>query len=48
MNAREERLIYLRRIKCKKIMSGEERVAERFVYVYSCFFDTQIGERSAK
>jgi hypothetical protein len=44
-NALEERLTYLRRFKCKKLISGVERVAERLVY--SRFFDTKIGERSA-
>jgi hypothetical protein len=44
-NAHKERLTYLIRFKCKKLMSGEKRVAERLVY--SRFFDTHIGERSA-
>jgi hypothetical protein len=34
----------LGRLKCKKLISGEECVAERLVY--SRFFDTQIGERN--
>jgi hypothetical protein len=38
-------LTYLCRFKCKKLLSGEEHVAERLVY--SRFFDNQIGERSA-
>jgi hypothetical protein len=44
-NAHEERLTYLNRFKCKKLMSNEERVAK--LLVYSRFFDTQFGERSA-
>jgi hypothetical protein len=43
-NAREERLTNLRRLKCKKLLTGEERVAERSVF--SIFFDTHVGERS--
>jgi uncharacterized membrane protein len=43
-NAHEERLTFLRRFKSKKLLSGEERVAERVVY--SRFFDTQIGDRN--
>eukprot|EP00873_Tetraselmis_striata_P008643 jgi/Tetstr1/428907/TSEL_018883.t1 len=42
--AAEDRLTYLRRFKCKKALTGEERVAERFVY--SRFFDTTAAERS--
>jgi hypothetical protein len=45
INAHEQRLTYLRRLKCKKLLSGQENVAERLVY--SRFFDTQIGERIA-
>jgi hypothetical protein len=44
-NGHEERLTHLYRFKYKKLLSGEERVAENFVY--SRFFDTQIGERNA-
>jgi hypothetical protein len=45
-NAHEEKLTYLRRLKCKKLLTGDERVAERFAY--SKFFDTLAGgERSA-
>eukprot|EP00873_Tetraselmis_striata_P038086 jgi/Tetstr1/458350/TSEL_044789.t1 len=40
----EDRLTYLRRFKCKKALTGEERVAERLVY--SRFFDTTAAERS--
>eukprot|EP00873_Tetraselmis_striata_P033009 jgi/Tetstr1/453273/TSEL_003955.t1 len=40
----EDRLAYLRRFKCKKALTGEERVAERLVY--SRFFDTTAAERS--
>eukprot|EP00873_Tetraselmis_striata_P018382 jgi/Tetstr1/438646/TSEL_027197.t1 len=39
------RLAYLRRFKCKKTLTGEERVAERLVY--SRFFDTTAAERSS-
>eukprot|EP00873_Tetraselmis_striata_P012995 jgi/Tetstr1/433259/TSEL_022547.t1 len=42
--AAENRLTYLRRFKCKKALTGEERVAERLVY--SRFFDTTAAERS--
>eukprot|EP00873_Tetraselmis_striata_P001184 jgi/Tetstr1/421448/TSEL_012397.t1 len=42
--AAEDRLTYLRRFKCKKALTGEERVAERLVY--SRFFDTTAAERS--
>eukprot|EP00873_Tetraselmis_striata_P019320 jgi/Tetstr1/439584/TSEL_028011.t1 len=42
--AAEDRLTYLRRFKCKKALTGEERVAERVVY--SRFFDTTAAERS--
>eukprot|EP00873_Tetraselmis_striata_P033451 jgi/Tetstr1/453715/TSEL_040671.t1 len=41
----EDRLTYLRRCKCKKALTGEERVAERLVY--SRFFDTSAAERSS-
>jgi hypothetical protein len=44
-NAHEERLTYLKRFKGKKHIFGEEHIAERLVY--SRFFDTQIGERTA-
>jgi proline dehydrogenase len=43
-NAHEETLTYLHRFESKKLLSGEERVAERVVY--SRFFDTEIGDRS--
>eukprot|EP00873_Tetraselmis_striata_P007665 jgi/Tetstr1/427929/TSEL_018004.t1 len=43
--AAEDRLAYLRRFKCKKALTGEERVAERLVY--SRFFDTTVAERSS-
>eukprot|EP00873_Tetraselmis_striata_P014676 jgi/Tetstr1/434940/TSEL_023936.t1 len=43
--AAEDRLTYLRRFKCKKALTGEERVAERLVY--SRFFDTAAAERSS-
>eukprot|EP00873_Tetraselmis_striata_P012004 jgi/Tetstr1/432268/TSEL_002302.t1 len=43
--AAEDRLPYLRRFKCKKALTGEERVAERLVY--SRFFDTTAAERSS-
>eukprot|EP00873_Tetraselmis_striata_P042120 jgi/Tetstr1/462384/TSEL_007390.t1 len=43
--AAEDRLTYLRRFKCKKALTGEERVAERLVY--SRFFDTTAAERSS-
>eukprot|EP00873_Tetraselmis_striata_P023803 jgi/Tetstr1/444067/TSEL_003307.t1 len=43
--AAEDRLTYLRRFKCKKALTGEERVAERLVY--SPFFDTTAAERSS-
>eukprot|EP00873_Tetraselmis_striata_P046304 jgi/Tetstr1/466568/TSEL_011070.t1 len=42
-HAAEDRLTYLRRFKCKKALTGEERDAERLVY--SHFFDTT-AERS--
>eukprot|EP00873_Tetraselmis_striata_P001327 jgi/Tetstr1/421591/TSEL_012535.t1 len=42
--AAEDRLTYLRRFKCKKALTGEERVAERLVY--SRFFDTTAAEGS--
>eukprot|EP00873_Tetraselmis_striata_P009404 jgi/Tetstr1/429668/TSEL_019565.t1 len=42
--AAEDRLTYLRRFKCKKALTGEERVAERLVY--SRFFDTTAAQRS--
>eukprot|EP00873_Tetraselmis_striata_P019945 jgi/Tetstr1/440209/TSEL_028560.t1 len=41
----EDRLTYLRRFKCKKALTGKERVAERLVY--SRFFDTTAAERSS-
>eukprot|EP00873_Tetraselmis_striata_P027420 jgi/Tetstr1/447684/TSEL_035042.t1 len=41
----EDRLTYFRRFKCKKALTGEERVAERLVY--SRFFDTTAAERSS-
>eukprot|EP00873_Tetraselmis_striata_P043004 jgi/Tetstr1/463268/TSEL_008193.t1 len=41
----EDRLTYLRRLKCKKALTGEERVAERLFY--SPFFDTTAAERSS-
>eukprot|EP00873_Tetraselmis_striata_P009360 jgi/Tetstr1/429624/TSEL_019522.t1 len=41
--AAEDRLTYLRRFKCKKVLTGEERVAERLVC--SRFFDTTAAER---
>jgi hypothetical protein len=44
-NAHEERYTHLRRFKCKKFLSGEERVAKRLVY--SRFFGIHIGEPSA-
>eukprot|EP00873_Tetraselmis_striata_P010122 jgi/Tetstr1/430386/TSEL_020196.t1 len=40
----EDRLTNFRRFKCKKALTGEERVAERLVY--SRFFDTTAAERS--
>eukprot|EP00873_Tetraselmis_striata_P036044 jgi/Tetstr1/456308/TSEL_043064.t1 len=40
----EDRLTYLRRFKCKKALTGEERVAERLVY--SRCFDTTAAERT--
>eukprot|EP00873_Tetraselmis_striata_P026282 jgi/Tetstr1/446546/TSEL_034071.t1 len=43
--AAKDRLTYLRRFKCKKTLTGEERVAERLVY--SRFFDTTAAERSS-
>eukprot|EP00873_Tetraselmis_striata_P018203 jgi/Tetstr1/438467/TSEL_027022.t1 len=43
--ADEDRLTYLRRFKCKKALTGEERVAERLVY--SRFVDTTAAERSS-
>eukprot|EP00873_Tetraselmis_striata_P025467 jgi/Tetstr1/445731/TSEL_033379.t1 len=43
--AAEDRLTYLRRFKCKKALTGEERVAERLVY--SRFFNTTAAERSS-
>jgi hypothetical protein len=44
-NFHEERLTYLRRFKFKiKLLSGEERIAERLIYFR--FFDTMVGERS--
>jgi hypothetical protein len=43
-NANEERFTYLRRFKCKKLLSGVERFDERLVY--SRFFDAHISERS--
>eukprot|EP00873_Tetraselmis_striata_P039898 jgi/Tetstr1/460162/TSEL_005478.t1 len=43
--AAEDRLTYLRRYKCKKAFTGEERVAEPLVY--SRFFDTTAAERSS-
>eukprot|EP00873_Tetraselmis_striata_P005540 jgi/Tetstr1/425804/TSEL_016183.t1 len=43
MHAAEDRLTYLRRFKCKKALTGEERVTERLVY--SRFFDTTAAER---
>eukprot|EP00873_Tetraselmis_striata_P024520 jgi/Tetstr1/444784/TSEL_032632.t1 len=42
--ADEDRLTYLRRFKCKKALTGEERVAERLVY--SRFFDTTAADRA--
>eukprot|EP00873_Tetraselmis_striata_P006923 jgi/Tetstr1/427187/TSEL_017375.t1 len=42
--AAEDRLTYLRRFKCKKALTGEERVAERLAC--SRFFDTSAAERS--
>jgi uncharacterized membrane protein len=33
----------MQRFKCKKLLTGEERVAERLVYI---LFDTVSGERS--
>eukprot|EP00873_Tetraselmis_striata_P012231 jgi/Tetstr1/432495/TSEL_021869.t1 len=39
------RLAYLRRFKCIKALTGEERVAERLLY--SRFFDTTPAERSS-
>eukprot|EP00873_Tetraselmis_striata_P006287 jgi/Tetstr1/426551/TSEL_016849.t1 len=43
--AAQDRLAYLRRFKCKKVLTGKERVAERLVY--SRFFDTTAAERSS-
>jgi hypothetical protein len=43
-HAVESRLTYVRRLKGKKALIGEERVAKHFVY--SCFFDTQVTDRS--
>jgi uncharacterized membrane protein len=43
-NAYEERLVYLTRFKCKKLIPDEEHVAERLVD--SRVFDMQIGESS--
>eukprot|EP00873_Tetraselmis_striata_P014954 jgi/Tetstr1/435218/TSEL_024137.t1 len=43
--AAEDRLTYLRRFKCKKALTGEERIAERLVY--SRFFETTAAERSS-
>jgi hypothetical protein len=40
----ESRLTYVRRFKCKKALTGEERVADRLVY--SRFFDTHAADRS--
>eukprot|EP00873_Tetraselmis_striata_P034706 jgi/Tetstr1/454970/TSEL_041831.t1 len=40
-----DRLTDLRRFKCKKALTGEERVAERLVF--SRFFDTTAAERSS-
>eukprot|EP00873_Tetraselmis_striata_P018545 jgi/Tetstr1/438809/TSEL_027318.t1 len=44
-NARSEDHLayYLRRLKCKKTLSGEERVAARLVYIR--VFDTAVAER---
>jgi hypothetical protein len=42
-SAGEARLTYIRRFKAKKILTGEERVAERLVYT-SCF-DTIASDR---
>jgi hypothetical protein len=41
----EEKLTYLRRFKCNKLFTWVERVTERLVY--SRFFDTHAGDRSA-
>eukprot|EP00873_Tetraselmis_striata_P018673 jgi/Tetstr1/438937/TSEL_002954.t1 len=41
----EDHLTYLRRFKCKKALTGEERVAERLIF--SRFFDTTAAERSS-
>eukprot|EP00873_Tetraselmis_striata_P019578 jgi/Tetstr1/439842/TSEL_028253.t1 len=43
--AAEDRLTYLRRFKCKKALTGEERFAE--CLVYSRLFDTTAAERSS-
>jgi hypothetical protein len=39
----EARLTYIRRFKAKKILTGEERVAERLVYTHC--FDTVASDR---
>eukprot|EP00873_Tetraselmis_striata_P023764 jgi/Tetstr1/444028/TSEL_031967.t2 len=44
-HAAEDKLTYLRRFKCKKALTGEERVAERLVYFR--FLDTTAAERSS-
>jgi hypothetical protein len=44
-NAHEEKLSYLRRFQCKKLLIVDERVSEWLVY--SRFFDIQAGDRSA-
>eukprot|EP00873_Tetraselmis_striata_P033149 jgi/Tetstr1/453413/TSEL_040395.t1 len=40
----EDMLTYLRRFKCDNALTGEERVAERLIYIR--FFDTAAAERS--
>jgi hypothetical protein len=42
-SAGEARLTYIRRLKAKKILNGEERVDERLVYTRS--FDTIAADR---
>eukprot|EP00873_Tetraselmis_striata_P038110 jgi/Tetstr1/458374/TSEL_044812.t1 len=43
--AAEDRLTCLRRFKCKKALTGEDRVAERLVY--SLFYDATAADRSS-
>jgi hypothetical protein len=41
----EKKLTNLGRFKCKKLFTGDKRVAEQLIL--SLFFDTKVGERSA-